>query len=140
VQLFSVVFGKIVWSFPAFPTMCEDGLILMLLGVIAFLLALVTMKTNWRAGFSEGQNTSLVTVGVYKYSRNPAFLGFDLLYIGCALCFPNVLNIAFAALAIVLFHLQILGEEVFLAKTFGTAYKDYKATTMRYFGRRLTRR
>jgi protein-S-isoprenylcysteine O-methyltransferase Ste14 len=108
----------------------------MLLGAIAFVLAIVTMKTNWRAGFGDGQNTSLVTAGIYKYSRNPAFLGFDLLYIGCALAFPNVLNIAFAVLAVVLFHIQILGEEVFLKKTFGTEYEDYKAKTMRYLGYR----
>ncbi len=36
----------------------------------------------WRAGVSEKEKTELVTAGIYRWSRNPAFLGFDLLYIG----------------------------------------------------------
>ena len=91
-------------------------------GVAFFIAAVITMKSNWRAGFCADQKTSLVTGGIYKISRNPAFLGFDLLYIGCALCFPNLVNIAATLLVIVLFHLQILGEEKYLTATFGTEY------------------
>lgn len=127
VQFASVIWDKLIWSLPVFPTMREDGLILMALGVIAFVLAIVTMKNNWRAGYSEEQNTELVTTGIYKYSRNPAFLGFDFLYIGCVLAFPNPVNIAITATAAVLFHFQILGEEKFLAAAFGQEYLNYKA-------------
>ncbi len=42
------------------------------------------MRDSWRAGFSYDQRTGLVMTGIYRLSRNPAFLGFDLLYIGCA--------------------------------------------------------
>lgn len=136
VQFASVLWDKLIWSLPAFPTMQEDGLILMLLGVVAFVLAIVTMKNNWRAGYSDEQNTDLVTTGIYKYSRNPAFLGFDLLYIGCALAFPNPVIIAITVAAVVLFHFQILGEEKFLTDTFGQEYLNYKAKTMRYLGMR----
>ena len=136
VQLMSVLFPALIWSFPAFPTMVEDGLILSAAGVTFFIAAVVTMKSNWRAGFSDDQKTSLVTGGIYKISRNPAFVGFDLLYIGCALCFPNVVNIAATLLVIVLFHLQILGEEKFLAAAFGAEYMVYRKKVFRYFGRR----
>jgi len=108
----------------------------MAFGVITFVMAIVVMRDNWRAGYSEDQNTVLVTKGIYKYSRNPAFLGFDFLYIGCALAFPNVLNIAFMIAAVTLLHLQILGEEAFLAKAFGADYNAYKVVAMRYLGHR----
>ena len=136
VQFASVIFEKYIWSLPVFPTMQEDGIILMALGVAIFITAMMTMKTNWRAGYKKGQNTNLVTHGIYKYSRNPAFVGFDLLYIGCALAFPNPLNIASALISIVMFHIQIMGEEKFLSETFGQEYLKYKSKTMRYLGRR----
>jgi protein-S-isoprenylcysteine O-methyltransferase Ste14 len=135
-QVFSIIFDTLIWPLPVFPTMREDGLLVMLLGVAAFVLAITAMKNNWRAGYNDEQNTRLVTDGIYKFSRNPAFLGFDLLYLGCALAFPNILNIAFALLSVVLLHIQILGEEAFLSKTFGEEYKAYKFKTLRYFGTR----
>jgi protein-S-isoprenylcysteine O-methyltransferase Ste14 len=139
VQFISVILKQRVCSLPVPAIVQWCGLSLMLLGVLAFILAIVTMKNNWRAGFAEGQNTSLVTKGIYEYSRNPAFLGFDLLYIGCAAAFPNVINLAVTLMAVVLFHLQILGEEAFLSKSFGVEYQAYKAVTMRYIGRKKER-
>ena len=135
-QFASIFFEEYIWNIPTFPTMREDGLILMALGLTAFITAMTPMKTNWRAGYSKGQNTKLVTTGIYKYSRsrNPAFVGFDLLYIGCALAFPNPANIGVTLASITFFHLQILGEEKFLADTFGQKYTDYKAKVLRYFG------
>jgi protein-S-isoprenylcysteine O-methyltransferase Ste14 len=139
IQLAGVIWAGRSRSLPVFPAVREGGLFLMLLGVIAFISAIAAMKTNWRAGYAEGQDTELVTRGIYQYSRNPAFLGFDLLYIGCALAFPNTLNIAVALTAVVLFHFQILGEELFLAKTFGRKYAVYRVVTMRYWGRRKSK-
>jgi protein-S-isoprenylcysteine O-methyltransferase Ste14 len=135
IQFISIVFPQWVWSFQAFPTAKEGGLLLMLLGVVCFIAAMGTMRNNWRAGFSEKQNTSLVTHGIYRISRNPAFVGFDLLYIGCALIFPNALNLLICFLAVVLFHRQILSEEQFLSRTFGMHYTAYCKSVMRYVGR-----
>jgi protein-S-isoprenylcysteine O-methyltransferase Ste14 len=135
-QFISILFPALIWSFPSFPTMQQGGLLLMLCGVAVFIAAMTTMKSNWRAGFNEKQGTHLVTGGVYGFSRNPAFVGFDLLYIGCALVFPNALNIAVALAAVLLFHFQILAEERFLAVEFGQEYAGYRGRVMRYLGRR----
>jgi protein-S-isoprenylcysteine O-methyltransferase Ste14 len=102
-------------------------IVLAAIGAAFFLVAVVTMRSNWRAGFDKNQNTSLVSDGIYKYSRNPAFVGFDLLYVGCAFCFPNAAMIAIAVIAVVAFHVQILGEEKFLTEMFGQEYIDYKS-------------
>jgi protein-S-isoprenylcysteine O-methyltransferase Ste14 len=136
VQFGSAIFPNLIGGLQSFPTMHEDGLILMALGVAAFIVAVVTMQNNWRAGFNEQQNTKLVTGGIYRFSRNPAFVGFDLLYIGCALASPPVLNIAVTLAALILFHLQILSEERFLTAQFGDEYTSYRKTVMRYLGRR----
>ncbi len=107
-------------------------------GVAVFILAVVTMRDSWRAGVSETERTELVTSGVYQLSRNPAFLGFDLVYIGILLMFFNWVLLAVSVFAGVMFHLQIVNvEEDFLARTFGQAYLDYRKKVHRYTGRRL---
>ena len=108
------------------------GLIIMALGCIFFLLAIIAMKNNWRAGFNSNQNTNLVTRGIYRVSRNPAFVGFDLLYIGCALACPSWINIFVSVLAVTLFHVQVIGEEKYLSGVFGEEYQRYQAKVRRY--------
>jgi protein-S-isoprenylcysteine O-methyltransferase Ste14 len=132
IKLVSVIWDKLLWSLPTISALREAGLILMLFGVVTFLLAVTAMQNNWRAGYNYEQDTRLVTNGIYKFSRNPAFVGFDLIYIGCALAFPSILNVIIAFLAVVLFHFQILGEEAFLFKKFGEQYLKYKNKVRRY--------
>jgi Putative protein-S-isoprenylcysteine methyltransferase len=111
------------------------GLALALAGTAFFISAIIAMKTNWRAGCDKGQNTSLVLSGPYKISRNPAFVGFDLLYLGCALALPNVANLVITVLAVAVFHAQALEEEHFLEAAFGQEYLEYKAKVSRYIGK-----
>lgn len=106
------------------------------LGDLVFLIAVITMRDSWRAGIPESDRTELIHSGIYAFSRNPAFLGFDLMYIGVCIAFCNYLTITFSLFAIVMLHLQILQEEKYLAQTFGKSYLDYKSHTMRYLGRK----
>lgn len=107
-----------------------------ILGNLIFLAAVLCMKDSWRAGIPDEDRTHLVTVGIYAYSRNPAFLGFYLQYIGLLLMFCNLLTGAFTVFAITMLHLQILQEERYLAAVFGTEYEDYCHQVLRYLGRR----
>lgn len=108
------------------------GVGISLLGIIVFVLAMVTMKDSWRAGIDLTQKTAMITNGIYQYSRNPAFVGFDLFYIGFALLFSNILVLISSSMAITLLHLQILEEEKFLSIVYGEAYLEYKKKTCRY--------
>ena len=132
IQFGSVFFPDIIWMVPSVYPVRIVGLILLFLGNIIFIVAMLTMRNNWRAGFDSNQNTSLVTHGIYRYSRNPAFVGFDLLYIGCAAAFPNIINIVAAMACIILFHVQILGEEKYCAEAFGQEYTEYRSKVRRY--------
>ncbi len=112
------------------------GAVLCAAGITVFVLAVLEMRDSWRAGVPEGEDTDLVTTGVYAFSRNPAFLGFDLLYIGILLLFFNLPLLLLTLLAILLFHLQIVNvEEEFLLKTFGSDYLQYRKQVRRYLGR-----
>ena len=131
-QLLSIGFG---WShLPANARF--TGFCVGILGNLIFLISVLCMKDSWRAGIPVKDKTELVTDGIYAYSRNPAFLGFDLQYIGMLLMFCNLLTGMFTVFAIVMLHLQILQEERYLTATFGTAYLDYRHRVFRYLGRR----
>lgn len=115
-----------------------SGACIAVIGVSVFIAAVVTMKNSWRAGVSESEKTELVTNGIFKYSRNPAFLGFDLVYIGVLLMFFNWVLLAVTLFAVVMFHLQIvIVEEVHLTSVFGEDYINYRKTVNRYIGRKL---
>lgn len=111
------------------------GAVIAVIGLMFFLSSMITMKDNWRAGVSMNEDTTLVTKGIFKVSRNPAFLGFDLVYIGILLMFFSYLLLGVTIIAIVIFHLQIvLVEEKYLSKVFKEEYLEYKKQVNRYFG------
>ena len=113
------------------------GIVTAILGDIVFVISVWTMKDSWRAGVSPTDKTELVTTGIYQISRNPAFLGFDLVYIGVCLMFFNWLLFLVSVFAMIMFHLQIVNvEEEFLLDFFGEEYISYKKKVNRYFGRK----
>ena len=105
------------------------------LSILFFLLATITMKDSWRVGIPE-EKTSLISAGIYKWSRNPAFVGFDLLYISICLMYFNLPLLLISVFAGTMLHLQILQEEKHMQNMFGKEYEEYKKHTLRYFGRR----
>ena len=135
-QLLSITFG---WShLPAHARF--TGFCVGMVGDLIFLISVLCMKESWRAGIPDKDRTELVTDGIYAYSRNPAFLGFDLQYIGVLLMYCNLLTGIFTVSAIVMLHLQIMQEERYLTTAFGTEYLDYHHQVFRYLGRRKEKR
>ena len=111
------------------------GILTGLSAVIFFAAATITMKTSWRVGIPQ-EKTVLITNGIYRISRNPAFMGFDLLYLSSCLLLPNVPLLLASLLAAVMLHLQILKEEEHLLRVFGQEYAVYMQRVRRYIGRR----
>lgn len=113
------------------------GAAVSVIGTAAFISSVLTMRDSWRAGVPENDKTELVTRGIYQISRNPAFLGFDLLYVGILMMFFNWVLCVVSAFAIVMYHLQIVNvEEEFLLTAFGDEYLKYKKKVCRYIGRK----
>ena len=110
------------------------GAFIGVLGVLLFALAVWTMRDSWRAGIPESDKTEIVTFGIYSYNRNPAFLGFYLMYIGILLMFFHLILLLFSIFAIIMLHIQVLQEEMYLSDVFGEQYLDYKSKVHRYIG------
>lgn len=135
VEIISILFDWTT-SFPEYIKWL--GAAIGIAGVAIFTSAVLTMSDSWRAGVSETDKTKLVTNGIFSISRNPAFLGFDLVYAGILIMFFNPLLFLATAFTVSAMHLQIRRvEEPFLQATFGEAYMNYKNTVNRYIGRKI---
>ena len=132
IQILSILFG---WNhMPANARF--TGFCIGMLGDLIFLISVLCMKDSWRAGIPDKDRTELVTSGIYRYSRNPAFFGFDFMYIGLLLMYFNLPMLAVSVFAIIMLHLQILQEERYLTENYGESYREYRKHVFRYLGRR----
>ena len=75
----------------------------------------------------------LVTSGIYKYSRNPMYLGLLLIVISSSILYLNI----YSVITPMIFYywinrFQIKREEIFLTEKFGKEYLSYKTKTRRW--------
>ncbi|SIR38961.1 methyltransferase family protein [Chryseobacterium sp. RU33C] len=109
------------------------GIISMIFALIWVIIAQLQMKNSWRIGIDNSAKTELVTHGLFRFSRNPIFLGMTISLIGFFLAFPTVIAFAFLLTGNILMQIQIRLEEEFLLKEHGEIYKTYKKTVKRMF-------
>ncbi len=70
----------------------------------------------------------LVVSGLYRYVRNPMYVGVLAAIVGQALLFPSLVLLGYAALVwLAFFAFVALYEEPKLQRTFGSEYTDYRA-------------
>jgi len=100
-------------------------------GLFFVVISFINLGRSNRHGLPSG-NTILKTHGLYKISRNPMYLGFNLLTISAMIYMLNLIIVLLGVYSIVIYHLIIIGEEGFLVKRFGTDYSNYKKTVRRY--------
>ena len=79
------------------------------------------------------ETTALVTAGMYRYSRNPMYLGLVLLTLAATMFFGTWLGIVIIVAFIFLLNfLQIIPEEEALLDIFGEEYVEYKKKVRRW--------
>jgi protein-S-isoprenylcysteine O-methyltransferase Ste14 len=77
--------------------------------------------------------SALVTVGIYRYTRNPMYVGFLLVLLGWAAWLANPSTLIGPAIFVLYMNrFQIAPEERVLGKLFGSAYADYTARVRRW--------
>jgi len=81
---------------------------------------------------------SLATGDIYRWTRNPMYVGGGLLMIGLALIFAiDWLPLIMVPSGLILHFGIVRREEAYLERKFGEEYRRYKALVPRYFGRPL---
>jgi protein-S-isoprenylcysteine O-methyltransferase Ste14 len=104
---------------------------IILISIFLIVFSLINLGSSTRLGLPS-ENTVLKTKGLYKISRNPIYLGFNLLTLSSILYTLNFWIILTGIYSIVVYHLIILGEEKFLESRFGQDYINYKRKVRRY--------
>ncbi|KYH07374.1 beta-carotene 15,15'-monooxygenase [Chryseobacterium cucumeris] len=107
------------------------GLGLMMMALIWVVIAQLQMKNSWRIGIDNSAKTELITHGLFRFSRNPIFLGMIISLIGFFLAFPTVIAFAFLLTGSMLMQIQIRLEEEYLLKEHGQIYIAYKKKVRR---------
>ena len=120
------------------------GLLIMITGIIIYLLTALSFLLKGKGtpaiwftqaiSFLIGEEPiKMVSSGLYRYSRNPMYLGVITTIIGEGLYFQysNVLWYALAFFIIINFVVMFL-EEPHLEEKFGDEYRNYKKKTRRW--------
>lgn len=74
---------------------------------------------------------ALVTTGIYRYVRNPSYLGLLIGSLGWSFAFRAASGILITLLLLVPLVARMHAEERLLAEQFGAEYADYRARTWR---------
>lgn len=135
--------GLLMWSVartaPAFrfessllrsvaPVPAIFGLAIAVLGVVSFLRAGTTVSP-----LKPETASALVVSGIYRWTRNPMYLGVLLLLASGALFFANALGFLFLpCFVLYLNRFQIAPEEAALATRFGAEFAAYRTRVRRW--------
>ncbi|WP_394132790.1 methyltransferase family protein [Shewanella maritima] len=124
----------------------ENALSLMSFGVVFGLLlgllaGLVCFLGVWEFKSSRTtvnpmtpkSSSSLVQSGIYKYTRNPMYLGFAMFLVACAFVLGSFKALLATPLFVVyITTFQIKPEEAALEQLFGGSYVEYKTRVRRW--------
>ncbi|HBX50826.1 MAG: hypothetical protein A2275_14215 [Bacteroidetes bacterium RIFOXYA12_FULL_35_11] len=108
------------------------AMFLFFIGIIITLGSVLNIGNSLSMGL-PGAKTKLITIGLYKYSRNPMYLGLFAIVTASCIFTPHVINFICAIFVIYVHHTIILAEEKFLKNRFQKDWDKYKKEVHRYF-------
>ncbi|HYE27967.1 MAG TPA: isoprenylcysteine carboxylmethyltransferase family protein [Allosphingosinicella sp.] len=102
-------------------------------GILPIAIALGLFRRRKTRPEPWAPSSALVVEGIYRFTRNPMYLGMMLVYAGLALLFQSLTAfLLLAPLAVIFDRLVIAREEAYLARRFGAAYASYRAQVRRW--------
>ena len=111
------------------------SVIILIIGLIVIVSPVVDfIKSKTTINPVKFKNVNrLVTTGIYRYSRNPMYLGMILIIISTTVYYLNFLSV-FSPLIFYIWinKFQFNREEIFLEDKFGSEYLKYKSKTRRW--------
>jgi protein-S-isoprenylcysteine O-methyltransferase Ste14 len=109
------------------------SLLLMLANLAVGLASLKDLGDSWRVGVIEEQQTQLIESGIYRFTRNPYFVAYLLMFAAYTILLQNIILLVLSCIGFGMVHLMVLKEEQYLATTHGEDYQQYRARVPRYF-------
>lgn len=123
------------YQFIDFSIALPMGIIITLLGITSLILAANLFRKNKNPVNPSGSTQLIICTGIYKYTRNPMYLGLTIIFIGIS----TITNSWFSF--VLLFPLLMVcqkgiieREEKYLTRKFGNEYLDYQSKVRRWIG------
>jgi protein-S-isoprenylcysteine O-methyltransferase Ste14 len=117
---------------PAAAVLRAVGLVLVLAGTGVMVKAQLDLGASWRVGIDESARPGLVCRGLYRFSRNPIFVGMLLALAGFALLLPTWLSLALLVGGYGIVHRHVADEEAYLRRAYGDEYRAYASRVGRF--------
>jgi protein-S-isoprenylcysteine O-methyltransferase Ste14 len=108
------------------------GVALLLINLGVSGLSLLHLKDSWRVGVIETQHTALVSTGNYRFTRNPYFVTYLVMFAAYTVLLQNLALLGLAIIGFFMVHRMILKEEAYLLSVHGDAYRQYRQAVPRY--------
>ncbi len=110
------------------------GVVVMLAGGVILLASVVSFYRRGRGTLAPWDPPRhLVVQDLYRFNRNPMYVGVTLLALRWALCTGNPWNYAYSILVPVIFHLRVVHyEEKEMERLFGREWEAYRSTVPRW--------
>lgn len=105
--------------------------ILLFIALLFTVISIFNLGKSTRLGIPSN-DTELKTNGIYKISRNPMYVGFNLITITSMIYSFNWIVLLLGVYSLITYHLIIKGEEDFMINRFGNDYKIYQSKVRRY--------
>lgn len=117
------------------PGFCiELGICLMLLGIVIRVSAVLTLRKAFTLNVQITSRQRLITSGLYRKIRHPAYTGSILSLLGIALALRNLVSAGIVLVCcLVCYQIRIAVEEVALEIRFKEEYILYKHNTYKLF-------
>jgi protein-S-isoprenylcysteine O-methyltransferase Ste14 len=109
------------------------GFGMVIVGFFFGLAALFEFRKARTTSAPRGSVRSLVTTGIYRFTRNPIYLGFLFMVVGLPFNMNNYYGLIVSPFFIATVNkLVIEHEETYLEKKFGRTYIEYKSRVRRW--------
>ena len=83
---------------------------------------------------SLGEKGKIITGGPYRYTRNPQYVGFIIMYSGLILVAWSFMALVTGLFAVFLFFIIPFSEEPWLRQQYGKPYEEYRRVVPRFIG------
>lgn len=107
------------------PVLLGPGVVLAVLATWLVWRGQEDMATSWRIGIAPAERTALVTRGLFRFCRNPIYLGLAVALAAFCCLLPGYLSAGLLVLGTVLLQVQARLEEDHLLRQHGAAYAVY---------------
>ncbi len=108
--------------------------IIAIVGAAIVMVAQVQMGRAWRVGVREGDAPLFISHGLFRYSRNPIFVGMMLVGLSAAMVSGTWWSWPGVAVFIASCAVQVRIEEAHLEASFGQSYREFRSSVPRWVG------